>query len=52
MPITIAALVNLSVFDFAARPGGLVYLGAYVVVGLGVIAILVLDRRRPGRWGS
>ena len=52
VPITIAALVNLSVFDFAARPGGLVYLGAYVVVGLGVIAILVLDRRRPGRWGS
>lgn len=51
VPITIAALVNLSLFDFAARPGGLVYLGAYVVVGLGVVVILVADRLRPGRWG-
>lgn len=48
-PITIAALVNLQLFDFAARPGGLVYLGAYVIVGLGVIAVLLYDRTRPGR---
>lgn len=48
IPITIAALVNLSAFDFAARPGGLVYLGAYVIVGLGVLVFLLLDQRRAG----
>jgi hypothetical protein len=35
VPITLAALLNLSVFDFAARPGGLIYIGLYVVVGAG-----------------
>lgn len=32
--ITVAALVNLGLFDFAARPGGLVYFGAYLAVGI------------------
>jgi hypothetical protein len=32
--ITAAALWNLRLFDFAARPGGLLYIGAYLVVGL------------------
>jgi hypothetical protein len=32
--ITAAALANLGTFDFAARPGGLIYLGAYLVVGI------------------
>ncbi len=32
--ITLAALVNLSLFDLTARPGGLVYFGAYLAVGI------------------
>ena len=46
VPITIAALVNLSTFDFVGRPGGLVYLGAYIVVGVFVVVALVRDRAR------
>jgi hypothetical protein len=46
VPITIAALVNLSTFDFAARPGGLMYLGAYIVVGVVVGLALWRDRAR------
>ena len=30
IPIVIAALVNLDKFDFAARPGGILYLGSYL----------------------
>ena len=48
VPITIAALVNLSTFDFAGRPGGLVYLGAYIVVGVFVTAALLRDRATRG----
>ncbi len=32
--ITLAALWNIELFDFASRPGGLVYIGIYLVVGL------------------
>ena len=32
--ITLAALWNIELFDFANRPGGLVYIGIYLVVGL------------------
>jgi hypothetical protein len=49
--ITLAALVNLSAFDFVARPGGLLYLGAYFAVGVPVgIALLQLGTgsRFPG----
>jgi hypothetical protein len=45
VPITVAALLNLDMFDFAARPGGLLYIGAYVVVG--VLAFLVWWRFSP-----
>jgi hypothetical protein len=31
IPILIAAFANLDKFDFSARPGGILYLGAYVV---------------------
>ncbi len=31
--ITAAAFLNLKLFDFVARPGGLAYFGAYLVVG-------------------
>ncbi|HSL42733.1 MAG TPA: hypothetical protein VK897_04825 [Anaerolineales bacterium] len=35
--ITAAALVYLRLFDFAARPGGLLYFGAYLIVGIPLI---------------
>lgn len=31
IPILIAAFVNIDKFDFAGRPGGILYMGAYVV---------------------
>jgi hypothetical protein len=34
VPIVIATLAHLGSFDFGARPGGLVYIGAYVATGL------------------
>jgi hypothetical protein len=34
VPITLAAFLNIGKFDFAARPGGLIYLGLYLVVGV------------------
>ena len=33
VPIIIATLANLGSFDFSARPGGLIYIGAYVLTG-------------------
>lgn len=42
--ITAAALFYLPLFDFAARPGGLLYFGAYLVVGV----ILIDQFRRLG----
>jgi hypothetical protein len=39
--ITTAALVNLSLFDFSNRPLGMLYIGAYVAVGLVVGAYLI-----------
>lgn len=44
--ITIAALVNLDKFDFAGRPGGLIYLGAYVFAFFVVGGFLLLARRQ------
>jgi len=34
--ITFAAIANLAAFDFVARPGGLLYIGAYLAVGIPV----------------
>jgi len=34
VPIIVASLANLGSFDFAARPGGLVYIGAYVLTAV------------------
>jgi len=45
--ITAAALVNFEAFDLVARPGGWLYLGAYLVVG--AVVGLVLIRSGPGR---
>jgi hypothetical protein len=47
VPITLAALLNLSMFDFSGKPGGLLYLLAYVVVGVIIAVVLFYDRRKP-----
>ncbi|HET7087285.1 MAG TPA: hypothetical protein VFL17_01410 [Anaerolineae bacterium] len=46
VPITAAAIVNLAQFDFAARPGGLLYFAAYVGTLVVTIVLLVRDRTR------
>ena len=46
VPITIAALLNLGLFDLGSRPGGILYLGAYLVVDVGLSLALVWDQRR------
>jgi len=38
--ITIAAFVNLPLFDFAQRPGGLLYIGVYLGVGIPLAFLL------------
>ncbi len=43
--ITLAALVYLRLFDFAQRPGGLAYFGAYLVVGIPLLFIF-------GKYGT
>lgn len=43
--ILAAAVSFLVVFDFGARPGGLIYIGAYVVTGIAAISIVVWHRR-------
>lgn len=47
VPITLSALLNLSAFDFTGRPGGLLYLLAYVVVGIILAVVLWYDRSHP-----
>lgn len=47
IPILIAALLHLGQFDFANRPGGLLYIGAYVAALVAVIFILAVYRRQP-----
>ena len=47
IPITLAALLNLSLFDFAGQPGNLLYLAAYVVVGVALAIALVVNKPGP-----
>lgn len=47
IPILIAALVYLDQFDFANRPGGLLYIGAYVAALVVASFILAVYRRQP-----
>jgi hypothetical protein len=42
--ITLAAFVYIRLFDFGARPGGLAYFGAYLVVGI----LLLTEFRKHG----
>lgn len=44
--ITIPALVFINLFNFADKPGGLLYIGTYILVFVGAIAILLLHRKR------
>jgi hypothetical protein len=46
LPITIASLVYLHRFDFVGRPGGLVYLAAYVVALVLFVVIWLFARTR------
>lgn len=46
LPITLAALLNLSRFSFGL-PGTILYLLAYVIIGLLLIGMLFYDRARP-----
>lgn len=48
LTILVAALLNLDKFDFAARPGGLLYLGAYLISLVIVIPILWRSRSPAG----
>lgn len=50
VPITIAAIVNIGLFDFVGRPGSLLYLAAYVVVGI-LLAIRLYGAWRRDRRG-
>lgn len=40
--ITAAAFANLRLFDFAAHPGGLLYFGAYLIVGVPLFFVFLL----------
>lgn len=39
--ITLAALWHIRLFDFSARPGGVVYLGVYVIVGAATLWLML-----------
>jgi hypothetical protein len=43
--ITLAAFVYIRLFDFAAQPGGLLYFGAYLVVGLPLLVVFAMYRK-------
>lgn len=45
VPITVASLLYLKDFDFGRRPGGLLYLGAYLGVGVILGGLVLADRR-------
>jgi hypothetical protein len=47
VPILAAATWHWSAFDLGKHPGGLLYLGLYVVVGVVAAVVLVLTRYRP-----
>lgn len=49
--ITWAALANIALFDFVARPGGLLYIGAYLAVGIPV-GIFLLKMGTGSRYSK
>jgi hypothetical protein len=50
VPITLAAFFNWNLWDFASRPGGLLYFAAYLVVA--VLIVIVLTRTQGWRVDS
>jgi hypothetical protein len=46
--IIAAALVYISLFDFAQRPGGILYFGAYIVVAIAAAVLVVRQRAWQG----
>ena len=48
IPITAAAIVNLNQFDFAARPGGLLYFAAYLGTLVVTVVLMMRDRMTRG----
>ncbi len=50
VPITLAALLHLDRFD-ASKPATLVYLWAYIVVGVIIVVVLAYERLRPQAFG-
>jgi hypothetical protein len=47
VPILVASLVYIEVFDFSAHPGQWIYIGAYVAVIVIGVPVLWVSRRRP-----
>jgi hypothetical protein len=43
--ITIAAFVYIRLFDFATQPGGLLYFGAYLIVGIPLLVVFAMYRK-------
>lgn len=52
LAISIASLIHVSRFDFAAKPGGLAYLGAYVVAMVAFGVIWLLAPYRPDLFAA
>lgn len=40
--ITLAAIWNIRLFDFAGRPGGLAYIGVYLIVGAATLILMLI----------
>jgi hypothetical protein len=43
--ITIAAFVYIRLFDFVEQPGGLLYFGAYLIVGIPLLVVFAMYRK-------
>jgi hypothetical protein len=43
--ITFAAFVYIRLFDFATQPGGLLYFGAYLIVGIPLLVVFAMYRK-------
>jgi len=52
VPILAAASWHWDAFDLSERPGGLLYLGLYVVVGVAALVTLLVTRYRPRALAS
>jgi hypothetical protein len=51
IPILAAAQVNLDKFDFANRPGGLIFIGAYIAALVGILMTMAYSRSQRSAGG-